>query len=217
MTTSNHTSRTGKVWLPVAIAAGMLVLVIVAILLTPTRKGSPENSTGETPDIGVAMVGSVAPDFKLRLLDDSLFEMSQHRGKVVLINFWGTWCTPCEKEMPHLVDAHGRYRQSAVFIGIAVNDIPASVRNFIKDKKVDFAIGLDEGQIAGRYLVSGFPTTVIVGIDGVVKEKIARAFPDLASIESALERAGARPDISSDATKQGQEPTATTSPQTAST
>lgn len=180
--------------IPIAIGVAILAVVLVAVVMTPAKQGSPENTgNGPAPDPGVAQIGSMAPNFKLKTIDDAVFEMAAHRGKVVLINFWGTWCPPCEKEMPHLVDVHHRYDDSTVFVAIAVNDVPDAVRKFVADKRMDFTVGLDEGQIAGRYLVSGFPTTVIVGADGIVKEKVARAFPDVASIEGALQRAGATP------------------------
>lgn len=180
--------------IPIAITVGILVVVIIAVVLTPSKPSSSvSGDAGTPPDPGVAQLGSMAPDFKLKTLDGSVFNMGEHRGRVVLINFWGTWCPPCEKEMPHLVEAHRRFGESVDFVAIAVNDVPDAVRKFVEEKKMVFDVGLDEGQIAGRYLVSGFPTTVIVGADGVVKEKVARAFPDLASVEAALQRAGAKP------------------------
>lgn len=180
--------------IPIVIGVAVPIVMIVAVMMTPARQGSPgENGDGPPPDPGVAQIGSMAPNFKLQTIDGAVFELYSQRGKVVLINFWGTWCPPCEKEMPHLVDVYRRYGNSTVFVAIAVNDIPDSVRKFVADKRMDFPVGLDEGQIAGRFLISGFPTTVIVGVDGVVKEKVARAFPDVTSIESALQRAGASP------------------------
>lgn len=181
--------------IPIAIGAAVLAVVVIAVVITPAKQSSPDSTgDGPPPDPGVAQIGSMAPNFKLKTIDDSVFELAAHKGKVVLINFWGTWCPPCEKEMPHLVDVYHRYDNSTVFVAIAVNDVPDAVRKFVADKRMEFPVGLDEGQIAGRYLVSGFPTTVIVGSDGVVKEKVARAFPDVASIEGALQRAGATPD-----------------------
>ncbi|RIK09551.1 MAG: hypothetical protein DCC49_05855 [Acidobacteria bacterium] len=178
--------------IPIAVGVAVLAVVVLAVVMTPAKQSSPDSAgDGPPPDPGVAQIGSVAPSFKLKTIDDSVFDMASHRGKVVLINFWGTWCPPCEKEMPHLVEVYHRYNKSTVFVAIAVNDVPDAVRRFVAEKRMDFPVGLDEGQIAGRYLVSGFPTTVIVGTDGVVKEKFARAFPDAASIESALQRAGA--------------------------
>lgn len=181
--------------IPIAIGVAVLAVVVLAVVMTPAKQGSPgDNRDGPPPDPGVAQIGSMAPNFKLKTIDGSVFDMAAHKGKVVLINFWGTWCPPCEKEMPHLVDVYHRYDNSAVFVAIAVNDVPDAVKKFVAEKRMEFPVGLDEGQIAGRYLVSGFPTTVIVGADGIVKEKVARAFPDVASVESALQRAGATPD-----------------------
>lgn len=187
---SSRRMRIARIVLPIAVGIAVLAAVVTVTLVTPA---APPGSEGSAPaDLGVAEVGARAPDFELTTIDGKKFKLSEQRGKTVLVNFWGTWCPPCEREMPELVAS---YNQSGgadggrAFVAVAVNDVEESVRKFVTQKKINFPVGTDEGVIAGHYLVSAFPTTVIIDANGIVRERISRAFPNVDAVNAALTRA----------------------------
>jgi peroxiredoxin len=119
-------------------------------------------------------VGTGAPDFEAARLDGPKLHMADLRGQIVLLDFWATWCPPCQKSLPALQKLHERYRDTDVRV-ITVNqdhadDREALVRNFMTRRKYDFPVLLDEGDVAGAYNVQSLPTTVIVGPDGQVRK-----------------------------------------------
>ncbi|MER3396894.1 MAG: TlpA family protein disulfide reductase [Acidimicrobiia bacterium] len=176
-------------WLaPVLVSAGLATVAIVVTVSTarsPTVSGPADNSE----DYGVATLGRPAPDFNVELIDSGTFRLSEAKGKVVLINFWGTWCAPCEKEMPLLQRASKAFEGELIVVGLAVNDSKDAVLKFRSRLGITFPVGLDDGRVAGYYLVSGFPTTVIVGKDGTVVSRESRAFLDYESLIKEIDKA----------------------------
>ncbi len=122
-------------------------------------------------------VGDVAPDFAATSLDGKEIRLADLRGKVVLLDFWATWCGPCLAELPNLrreYDEHtadGRF----VILGVSFDDAPETVRKFVKEKNVPWgqiAAGPAEvNPIAKLYRVSGVPAMFLVGPDGRVVAK----------------------------------------------
>lgn len=113
------------------------------------------------------------PPFTLKTLDGTDWSSTQHNNKVLVINFWATWCPPCRKEMPVFVDLQHEYASRGVeFIGIAI-DNAESVRDFVSSYGVDFTIllGESEGAELTKQLgnkMGGLPYTVIVDSNGIV-------------------------------------------------
>lgn len=121
----------------------------------------------------IPRVGDKAPDFKLTALDGQSYQLSDLLGKVVIVNFWGTFCPPCVKEMPDLQKQHEQWKDSdVVILGVNVmGESKVTVQSFIEQVKVTFPILLDpEDRTRKRYGVSDFPTTVIIRPDGKIKE-----------------------------------------------
>ena len=110
------------------------------------------------------------PDFTLRDLDGRPRGPDEWAGKVLVVNFWATWCAPCREEIPLLIDL-GRRRPGVQVIGIAVDTAP-SVQGFVNEIGIDYPVLLDdlEGRTMRRYgnRIGAIPFTVIVGRDGVV-------------------------------------------------
>lgn len=112
-----------------------------------------------------------APDFTLRSNSGSNVKLKELRGRVVLINFWATWCGPCRQEMPLLESLHKRYRDTGfVLLGVNIDDSPDKARTMAKGLGVSFPVLFDSKKAVSRaYQVSGMPTTVIVDRDGKVR------------------------------------------------
>lgn len=113
-------------------------------------------------------VGNHAPDFTLTSVDGETITLSDYRGQFVLVNFWGTWCGPCRREMPDLQHLHETHDNLQI-IGVAVFDTEQAVREFRDEFGVTFPLAIDVGnRVNGAYQVPGQPSTYIVNEDGVI-------------------------------------------------
>jgi cytochrome c-type biogenesis protein len=135
--------------------------------------------------------GLIAPDFTVQTLADETFQLSQLRGSVVILNFWGTWCAPCEREMPALQALYEQYKEQGVIIlGIAVNDTTEAVNTFRQEHNITFELALDDNNaLTEQFAITGQPSTVVIGKDGRILERYFSlvAQSDLsASIERGL-------------------------------
>lgn len=115
-------------------------------------------------------VNSPAPDFKVVRLDKSLVELKDLRGKVVVLNFWATWCGPCVAEMPHFQKAAEKYaaNKEVVFLAISVDDNRLAARSFIEKRGYKFSVAYDSGA-AASYKVRGIPATFIIDRKGMIQ------------------------------------------------
>lgn len=131
--------------------------------------------------------GSIAPDFELTALDGSAFKLSELRGKKVILNFWATWCPPCQAEMPEMQKFHEQYGKEVEIVGVNLTDSesdPEKVQEYINNKGVTFTIPLDQdGDISSLYRVKQIPTSFVLDQDGKIKKKILGAM----SYESMLD------------------------------
>ncbi|MGD2057616.1 MAG: redoxin domain-containing protein [Anaerolineales bacterium] len=132
--------------------------------------GTTINSSDEDSTFGVH-VGAQAPDFVLEDVTGDRHRLSDLRGEVVLLNFWGTWCGPCRVEMPLLESIYQEYNHDD-FVVLAINDgEPADwVSKFGEQYELSFPLLLDPGRVVQRlYGVRGYPSSVFVGRDGEIK------------------------------------------------
>lgn len=120
------------------------------------------------------LVGGPAPDFTLQLFDGGEVTLSELRGKVVVINFWASWCPPCREEAPILEAAWEFYRdQGVVFIGVDWLDTEAEARAYIQEFNLTYPHGPDLGSRIGRaYRITGVPETFFISRDGLIAAHI---------------------------------------------
>ena len=117
-----------------------------------------------------------APQFKLRDINGRTVRLSDYRGKVVLINFWATWCPPCRAEMPDLVQLQRDYaKQGLQIIGITYPpETKTRVRRFARSLKVNYPIILGTSEIKARYSSEEtLPLTVVINRDGAISDIIS--------------------------------------------
>ncbi len=140
---------------------------------------------------------AAAPDFELALFDGGTFQLSDHKGKVVVINFWASWCDPCRDEMPALqaaADAHG---DDVVFVGVAAkNDNESDARAFENEFGITYPVGQDTGgsnRVIGpiqlAFNVIGFPATFVIAPDGTVDYLHMGPIENLSEIDALIDAA----------------------------
>jgi cytochrome c biogenesis protein CcmG/thiol:disulfide interchange protein DsbE len=140
-----------------------LLALLLAVLL------SPGCFTGTRP----GHIGAAANDFTLQDSDKKV-TLSQFRGKVVLVNFWATWCPPCQAELPSLISMQERTRAKGVMVlGISIDVDEDAYHRFLKQRNVNFLTVRDpEQKIATMYGTTGWPETYIVDRQGVLRRKV---------------------------------------------
>ena len=114
-----------------------------------------------------------APGFTLSGLDGSSVRFSDYRGKVILLDFWATWCAPCQTEVPRFVDFQNKFgAQGFQVIGISMDDSSIPVRKFYAKFKMNYPVAMGTEQLARTYGgVLGLPLTFLIGRDGQVLKK----------------------------------------------
>ena len=137
-----------------------------------TGKGAdgeqPENADGKGEEV------VTAPDFKFLNMDGEEVHLIDYFGKPVLLNFWATWCGPCQMEMPYFDTAYQKYGEDINFIIVDLTDgsrdTVESAKAFVEDKGFSFPIGFDtEYNGAYTYSVSSIPMTFFIDKDGVIQ------------------------------------------------
>lgn len=122
----------------------------------------------------VPAVGMEAEDFRLTDLDGKSQSLSQYRGKVVLVNFWATWCKPCTTEMPAMQTTYDKLREKG-FVVLAINELEddAKVREHVKQYGHTFPVLMDrDNKVANQFGVFGLPVSVFIDQEGRVREYI---------------------------------------------
>lgn len=118
------------------------------------------------------VVGAIAPDFAITTTSGLEVGLDALRGQVVLLNFWATWCGPCEAEIPALQALHHESEPDAlVVLGINVDEPPAVFVPWADSRNVTFPLVADIGQrIQQLYHVRGTPQTIVIGPEGVIRD-----------------------------------------------
>ena len=115
--------------------------------------------------------GALAPDFLLESLRADEMRLSDFRGRAVVLNFWATWCAPCRREIPELVEAYDRYRdEGLVILAVNLQEGRGIVSPYAEDFGMEFPILIDrDGEVGDDYRLLGLPQTYFVDRDGVIR------------------------------------------------
>lgn len=165
----------------VTLAAATVLLTVVLLISGCNTSSSTEVGT---------RVSDVAPDFRLQSLDGEMVNLSDLRGKVVLLNFWATWCGPCRTEMPYLEEVHLKWMdRGLVLLAINVGESIPEIEDFMREFNLTLPVLLDRDMgVTRTYNITGYPTTFLIDKNGIIQGKQIGAFPDTESIEVGLKK-----------------------------
>ncbi len=153
-------------WKEAALLVIFIVLIaLVAVFFLTREKGQEVNVTGALQR---------APDFSLQAPDGKIVNLSDYRGKVVMVHFWATWCPPCVDEMPTLENLYRTLKgKDFVILAISVDEEGAgAVTAFMRKNRLSLPVFLDPSRIvSGLYGTFKLPETYIVDREGVVRYK----------------------------------------------
>ncbi|MEP6600245.1 MAG: TlpA disulfide reductase family protein [Nitrospirota bacterium] len=138
------------------------------------------------------LVGSPAPEIILKDLQGRDVRLSDLRGKVVLVNFWATWCKPCKEEMPAMQASYDKLRDKG-FVVLAVNELEdtARVAEHIRTHGHTFEVVMDHNnQVANMYGVVGLPASFLIDPQGIVRERISGSLLTESRIEEMVKKYG---------------------------
>ncbi|MEX0601421.1 MAG: redoxin domain-containing protein [Rhodothermales bacterium] len=182
------------------LAVGMLLLLSVGAAAWLVLRSEPLHLPADAPTqsakerprvaaerVPAVRIGDVAPNFTLQTLHAGAFELSDHRGGVVLLNFWATWCAPCRDEMPDLVMLQDSLDdQGLVVVGVSLDEEGRDVvADFYQTFPVDYPLLIDGLSVAREYGAHHVvPTTYVVDREGHVADRFEGAM----TIEELLPR-----------------------------
>ena len=140
----------------------ILALALAMLCLLPAALAAPL--------LSLPVVGAEAPDFELELIDGETFRLSEQRGKVVLLNIWATWCSPCVAEMLDLDRLAADYAGDLVVIGVNSGEAEQTIVDFVEQNGYGYLFAADpEYMVSGMlYPTNSIPYTVVIDREGVI-------------------------------------------------
>jgi thiol-disulfide isomerase/thioredoxin len=166
-----------KAW--IGTAAVLVALVMLAMLpgTQPIDQDAPPPAADQaTEDAATgSLVGKPAPmQFTLKDMDGVDVKLTSFSGKVIILNFWATWCGPCRLEIPSLIELQKQYSNDLVVLGVSIDDTPEKLRPYAKEFKVNYPLLVGNGRqdfqdAYGPFY--GIPVSVFVGRDGKITKK----------------------------------------------
>ncbi|WP_394824205.1 TlpA family protein disulfide reductase [Pendulispora albinea] len=182
----SQTSRDGGgVLYTVAIVVMVLGVVFGFAVLPRWFRGSE----------GGALAGKAGPEFQLELVANApqigkrTIALNEYKGKAVILDFWATWCGPCQAQSPVLDRLAHRYENDVAVLGVNTSDAPGAAAQWISDHKISYPIVYDDdGDAARLYSVVNLPTLVILSREGKIIA-VREGFTAASELESLIKRA----------------------------
>ena len=160
----------GRAW-----TALMTVVLVVGAFWICWGRVPQADRTGddEAAEMG-PRPGFQASDFELASLEGEPIRLSELEGKIIILNFWATWCQPCRTEMPALERVWNQYRErDLIILAVNLQESPQRVSAFVQEIGLTFPILLDDdGQVFQQYQVQLYPTTYFIDRGGIIRDVI---------------------------------------------
>jgi cytochrome c biogenesis protein CcmG/thiol:disulfide interchange protein DsbE len=139
--------------------------VLAGLYFSHHPRGPRSNSAG--------LEHRLAPDFTLLLVEAGQLRLSSYHGKVILLDFWATWCVPCREETPHFVALQEKYGDRGLqIIGVSMDDSPDPVRTFVQQFRVNYPVVMGTAEVGSAYGgVLGLPIAFLIDREGRVQAK----------------------------------------------
>ena len=186
----------GKVIISDETIVTIVVCILVMVLLPSCGNRSARKAAAEAEATTLVQAGDKAPDFTVGMFDGSRVTLSDLRGKVVLLNFWATWCPPCREELARVQsDLIDRFAgRDFIFLPVSRGEARSAVETFRNQKGYDFPMGLDSAQsVYGLYATNFIPRNFLIDREGNVVQATIGYEPEefdalIANIEKTLEK-----------------------------
>ena len=165
--TGANSSQRRRRWDIIMVLSFAAALMWTVVSRVPSAVGTPLSSSPSPRE------GFYAPDFMLDTLQGEQVKLSNLRGKIVVVNFWTTWCPPCRAETPALETAYESYKDSdVVILGVNLTDQDSlkDVESFVQEFGLTYPILLDrDGAVGLLYQLNGLPTTFFISHEGIIR------------------------------------------------
>ena len=185
-----RTRHQKKSWVTLAFMAILCVILLAMLIIWPVAPAKAQNRP--TPEQAtIVKDGMVAPDFELTMFDGSVVKLADLNGKVVLLNFWATWCPPCRAELARVEkDIIEKFKgQEFVFLPVSRGEKKEVVAAFREKMGYTFPMGLDsDSAVYSKYAVTYIPRNFLIGKDGkVVKASVGYDEAEFAELVKLIE------------------------------
>lgn len=166
------------------------IFAICGVILTGCENNGNHENTASTGDHTAVSESDKLPDFTLKTLTGDEINLRQLEGqKIVVVNFWATWCGPCRHEIPDFNDVYSRYRDRGVeILGISVDQSPETeVPPFLQTNPIQYPVLAGSPELTYKYGVRGLPTTFIIDRSGRITKRIV-GMTKAETLETELEK-----------------------------
>ena len=160
------------------IRAFAVLFVIVLVPIIVLCSGNSAVKSNANYNTGV-VYSEKAPDFTLKSIDGKTIKLSDYKGKIVIIDFWATWCGPCRKGIPDLIEIQKQYPKDVVVLGISVDrETAKDVAPFVKNNKINYSVALfTEDVIKSFGGINSIPTSFVIDKKGNIVKKFVGLQP----------------------------------------
>ena len=159
-------------WIVAAAAGVAVALFAIPLLLDDGRPEGPAAERANAPAVCSAKSGPAKLDFTVKDMNGADVRLADFKGKVILLNYWATWCGPCKVEIPDLIALQEQYRDSGlVVLGVSQDDDPETLRTFAGTHKMNYPVlvGRDQPELLdAQGTLWGLPTSYVIGRDGAI-------------------------------------------------